>query len=115
MLRTCLLAAALFLGGCAHDHRWWDYDAPGSRLMQRHSDFIFEVEGANAKALGCSGYVLCPRMAALLDERMKAARFCEKSYAVNSVGWNHSGQFYATGPCEKIPSSPLERLFRSKS
>ena len=59
------------------------------------------LEAPKARALGCTGYELCPQMRALLDERMKAKRYCGKGYTVNSVGWARDGQFYALGPCQR--------------
>lgn len=101
-MRIWLLAAAFVLSGCAID-RSWDTDASGTRLIQKQSDFIFEVEEPMAKAMGCGGYELCPQARALLDERMKAKRYCTLGYTVNSVGWDHQGRFYALGPCQRVP------------
>jgi hypothetical protein len=110
MLKILLAAvAALLLAGCAIDTRW-DPDTPGTRLIQKHSDFLFEVEEPMAKAMGCTGYELCPQVRALLDERMKARRYCTLGYTVNSVGWTHTGQFYALGPCQRAPANRVLRV-----
>lgn len=100
MEKIFIALAALLLAGCAID-RHWDHDTPETRLIQKQSAFVFEVEAQKAKALGCTGYELCPQMRALLDERMKAKRYCTRGYAVNSVGYTRDGQFYALGPCQR--------------
>jgi len=91
---------ALGLASCANIDRIWDYDSPGMRLVERESSFIFEIDGPYARAMGCTGYELCPQARAALDERMKVRHFCRNGYNVNSVSWNTRGQFYAHGPCQ---------------
>ena len=91
---------ALCLAGCTTLDKSWDYDAPGTHLIERQSSFIFQVDAPNARAMGCTGYELCPQVRALLDERMKARGYCRNGYNVNSVSWNVQGQFYAHGPCQ---------------
>lgn len=100
MKKILIAAAALLLSGCTID-RHWDYDTPETRLIQKQSGFVFEIEPQKAKAMGCTGFELCPQVRALLDERMKAKRYCSKGYTVNSVGWTRDGQFYALGPCQR--------------
>ena len=97
---AALIAAAFALSGCAVD-LLYDVDAPQTRLEQGESHFLFRVEPPKAKALGCTGYEMCPQMRALLDERMKAKGYCTKGYSVNSVSWTHEGQFYAMGSCQR--------------
>jgi hypothetical protein len=102
MQKILFVVIALLLAGCTIDRKW-DADAPETLLIQKQSDYIFEVEGPKAKAMGCTRYEMCPQMRALLDERMKAKRYCTLGYTVNSVGWTHEDRFYALGACQRVP------------
>ncbi len=99
-IATAILAVlAVGSASCTLD-RLVGYDAQGVRLVERQTDFIFEMEAPKAKAMGCTENELCPNVRTLLEEKMKSLQYCGKGYSVRSVGWS-KGLFVVNGPCQR--------------